>query len=135
MYNKPTTLVTANIYRNFLTEKFLLVIYEKWTKKYREIVIELQQDNSPFHIKPKKPGLLATSRTTGLDILLVCNPTKPPELNFLNLVFLKSIQYLKHTKTPRKAGQLVTTVKLSFEQIHKSKLNKTFLTTQKAMYM
>ena len=126
-------LVTAEVYRNFLTGKFLPAISEKWPRNYREIVIKLQQDNVPAHIKPDNPTFLTTGGTAGLYIQLVWHTPKIPDLNVLDPVLFNSIQSLQHTKTPRNTDQLIRAIRESLEQLHSSNLNNIFLTIQKVI--
>ena len=80
MVTKPITPETAGVYHTSLTEKVLPAISENWTRNYRDIVIRLQKDNAPVHIKLDDPAFCVTSRTTGLDIQLVYHPPQQPIL-------------------------------------------------------
>ena len=86
----------------------------KVANKLQYVVIKLQQDNSPDHIKPDDTAFFDTYHTTGLYIQLVFQSHNIPGLNVLDLIFFNSIQSLQYTNTPRSTYQLIISVQESF---------------------
>ena len=107
MVTKLITSVTADVYHNFLTEKSLTVISENSLRNHRGVSIKLQQYKVPVHIKLNNLVICATSRTTGLEIHLVCQPPNRPTLNFIGLLLFNSVQYLHNTKATRNIGHII----------------------------
>ena len=74
-------------------------------------MINIQQDNSVPHIKEGDPDLVAASRASGLEITLYLQPTNIPDLNVLDMGYLKSIQPLQYNIPPSNVDKIIQAVK------------------------
>ena len=95
--------------------------------------MKIQQNNTRPHVSPNYPSFVEASQDTGLDTRLVFHPPNSPNINVLDLVLFKYIQFLQHTNAPSNIYDMVTVVKESFQKVQSNKLNNTFFTLQKFM--
>ncbi|KAM0898928.1 hypothetical protein ACQ4PT_021640 [Festuca glaucescens] len=92
MVTKLVTSVTKDVSREWLVNKVLPAIKEKWPVAERGRTIYIQQDNAKSHIDPNGPIFLAAATADGWDIRLVCQPPNSPDLNILDLGFFADLQ-------------------------------------------
>lgn len=82
--------VNKNRYREFMIQKVIPAIREKWPCRNRDIVI--QQDGASSHIAEDDPAFVAAA-TEGLwNISLLTQSPKSPDLNVLDLSFFRALQ-------------------------------------------
>ena len=122
---KPLS-VTKQVYCQFMVEKVIPAIKEKWPAGVARNV-RIQQDNAPSHISVDDPEFLAAATADGWNILLYCQPPNSPDTNVLDLGFFAAIQSLQHQKSCRNIQELVTAVNDAFEEFEPDRLNKVFL--------
>jgi hypothetical protein len=125
--------VTAEVYREFILNKVLPAIDEKWPECHRGMTINIQQDNARPHIAPNDPAFLAAVEGMNMNVRLVCQPPNSPDLNVLDLGYFNAIQSLQQTKRCKTIDELVKVVNDSFLELHPELLNKVFLTLQTVM--
>jgi hypothetical protein len=118
-------------YRNFIIEKLLPAIDQKWPD--RNSLIKIQQDNAKPHIAPDDETFKRAVLTLGLNIELTQQPANSPDTNVNDLGFFASIQSLQYTKVPKNVDELIAAVQEAYEDYPSSKLNKVFLTLQTCM--
>mmetsp|Transcript_991 Transcript_991/g.1748 ORF Transcript_991/g.1748 Transcript_991/m.1748 type:complete len:220 (+) Transcript_991:3956-4615(+) len=131
LVKKALASVTNIEYRQFILEKVLPAIEEKWPRNHQRI--RIQHDNAKPHIRNDDPQFQEAIRRSTFDIQLTSQPANSPDLNVLDLGFFNSIQSLQHQSAPRTVDELITIVQDSFQQLHHSTLNNTFLTLQTCM--
>ena len=131
---KPLIAVTRDVYRQFLCEKVIPAIGEKWPVCHRSVCIKIQQDNAPPHLIPANdPQFQAAVAATGLSICLVNQPPNSPDTNILDLGFFNAVQSLQHQKNTNTIPELVKAVEDSFNEQDRITLNKVFLTYQQCL--
>jgi len=85
------TSVKKDTIRQFLIEKVLPAIKEKWPAQERGLPIFIQQDNARTHIDVNDPAFVQAAQADGWDIRLTCQPQNSPDLNVLDLGFFAAI--------------------------------------------
>jgi hypothetical protein len=125
--------VTADMYREFLLDKVLPAIDEKWPQCHRGMAIKIQQDNARPHITGQDAAFLARVAIMELNISLIQQPPNSPDLNVLDLGYFNAIQALQQQQRQTSIYGLVDAVSISFANLHQTTLNKVFLTLQKVM--
>jgi DNA-binding Lrp family transcriptional regulator len=99
METKPLN-VKRQVSREFLIEKVLPAIKEKWPLEDRWSPIFIQQDNAKTHVLPNDPEFLEAAARGGWDIRLVCQPPNSPDTNILDLGLFAALQSLFQKKSP-----------------------------------
>ena len=120
-------------YRQFIIEKLLSAIKEKWPSNASDCTIKIKQDNARPHISLMDVEFRNVVKAIDLNVQLVCQPPNSPNMNVLDLGFFNAIQSLQHKAAPRNIDELIWAVYESFEALHWSNLNDIFLTLQKVM--
>ena len=87
LVTKAMTSVKKDTIRQFLIEKVLPAIKEKWPAEERGLPIFIQQDNARTHIDVNDPAFVQAAQADGWDIRLTCQPPNSPDLNVLDLGF------------------------------------------------
>jgi hypothetical protein len=98
---KSITSITRDVIRDFMINKVLHAIREKWPREEISQLIFIQQDNAPSHLEVNDPVFCEAAKQGGFDIRLIGQPPKSPDMNILDLGFfraIQSIQYKKHVK-------------------------------------
>jgi hypothetical protein len=131
MVTTPIASVTSAVYRQFIIEKVLPAIEEKWPRNHQRII--LQHDNAKPHIKNNDREFQEAVGRSMFDIELISQPANSPDLNVLDLGFFNSIQSLQHQYSPRTIDEMIDAVGDSFLRLHYSVLNNNFLTLQTCM--
>lgn len=127
------TSVTKEVSRDFLVNKVLPAIKEKWPAEERGIPIFIQQDNAKTHIDVNDPAFVQAAQVDGWDIRLVCQPSNSPDLNVLDLGFFAAIQALFHRGTPNNVEQIVDRINKAFQEYPADRSNRIFITQQSCM--
>ncbi|KAG7346706.1 hypothetical protein IV203_005775 [Nitzschia inconspicua] len=134
MVMKPLPNITKEVYRQFICEKVIPAINEKWPRCHRSVPIKIQQDNAKPHlIREDDPLLVAAIAATGMHISLLNQPPNSPDMNVLDLGYFNAIQSLQHRTDTTSIPALVKAVEDSFAELDYAKLNKVFLTLQKCL--
>jgi hypothetical protein len=98
---KPITSITRDVIRDFMINKVLLAIREKWPREKINQLIFIQQYNAPSHLEVNDPVFCEAAKQGGFDIRLIGQPLNSLDMNILDLGFfraIQSIQYKKHAK-------------------------------------
>ena len=122
--------VDKKVMREFIIDKVLPAIVDAWPEKDPGEVIFIQQDNAKPHIFPTDPDFLAAVAKIGLDIRLIQQPARSPDLNVLDLGFFNSLQSITNRLTPKTLQDLIKGVLEEFQAYDATKLNKIFLSLQ-----
>ena len=126
--------VNKEVYKQFIIEKVIPAIKDKWPHCHRGTPIRVQQDNAKPHlIAEDDPDLAQAITATGLDIRMVKQPPNSPDTNVLDLGYFKAIQTLQYRKRTETIPQLVKAVEDSFVELNPTTLNKVFLTHQQVL--
>jgi hypothetical protein len=99
---KQITSITRDVIRDFMINKVLPAIREKWPREEINQPIFIQQDNAPSHLEVNDPVFCEAAKQGEFDIRLIGQPPNSPDMNILDLGFfraIQSIQYKKHGKT------------------------------------
>jgi hypothetical protein len=98
---KSITSITRDVIRDFMINKVLHAIREKWPREEISQLIFIQQDNAPSHLEVNDPVFCEAAKQGGFDIRLIGQQPKSLDMNILDLGFfraIQSIQYKKHVK-------------------------------------
>src|SRR3954471_6502390 len=125
--------VTRPVCRDYLINKVIPAIQDKWPDEDVGTTIFIQQDNARPHVLPNDAGFLEAVQQTDLDIRLLQQPPNSPELNVLDLCFHRSLQSLTDSRAPMNIQELVHGVEEEFENYDAHKLFKSFITLQAVM--
>jgi len=74
LVTKAMTSVTKEVSRDFLVNKVLPAIKEKWPAEEKGLPIYIQQDNVRTHIAVDDPAFVQAAQADGWDIRLTCQP-------------------------------------------------------------
>jgi len=127
------TSVTKDVSRDFIVNKVLPAIKEKWPTEERGMPIFIQQDNAKTHIDVNDPEFVQAAQADGWDIRLTCQPPNSPDLNVLDLGFFAAIQTLFHKGSPNNVEQIVEMIHKAFQEYPVDRSNRIFLTQQSCM--
>ena len=133
LVTKDMTSVKKDTIRQFLIEKVLPAIKEKWPTEERGLPIFIQQDNARTHIDVNDPAFVQAAQADGWDIRLTCQPPNSPDLNVLDLGFFAAIQALFQKSTPNNIDKIVDKVEKAFQEYPNERSNRIFLTQQSCM--
>ncbi|XP_045831165.1 uncharacterized protein LOC123922494 [Trifolium pratense] len=133
LVTKPITSITKEVSRNFLINKILPAIKEKWPRDSIRETIYIQQDNAPCHVPINDPLFCRAAAEGGFDIRLICQPPNSPDLNVLDLGLFSAIQSLQQTEVARSVNELIQVVQQAFDNYSSIDSNKVFLTLQASM--
>jgi hypothetical protein len=86
---KQITSITRDVIRDFMINKVLPAIREKWPREEINQLIFIQQDNTPSHLEVNDPVFCEAAKQGGFDIRLIGQPPNSPVMNILDLGFLE----------------------------------------------
>ncbi|XP_050875169.1 uncharacterized protein LOC127078783 [Lathyrus oleraceus] len=130
---KPITSITKEVSRNFLINKVLPAIKEKWPREHAMETIYIQQDNAPCHVSIDDEEFRKAASEGGFDIRLSCQPPNSPDLNVLDLGFFNAIQSLQQKEVSKSVDELIEVVQNSYDNFSSKQSDKIFLTLQSCM--
>uniref|UniRef100_A0A8I6X107 Transposase n=1 Tax=Hordeum vulgare subsp. vulgare TaxID=112509 RepID=A0A8I6X107_HORVV len=122
--------VTRHVCRQYLINKVIPAIQDKWPDDDEGTTIFIQQDNAKPHVLPNDEGFREAVEQTDLDIRLIQQPPNSPEFNVLDMCFHRSLQSLTDCRAPINIRELVQGVEEEFENYDAHKLFKSFITLQ-----
>jgi hypothetical protein len=128
----PAFSVTKNKYQEFMVNKVIPAIKDKWPDCNRNIVI--QHDRAPAHIRVDDAEFVAAA-TTGLsNISLELQPPKLPDINVLDLSFFCALQAARwRQESARTIDGLIQQVYDAFEEFDPQKIDFGFIALQMCM--
>jgi len=117
------------IYCEFLTEKVLPAIKEKWPDRNQNISV--QQDGASIHIFEDDEEFQALARNGNWNIKLSNQAPKSPDTNVLDLSLFHSLQSKQwQTEPARNIDEMIVQVERVFNDFDPSKIDCAFLTLQ-----
>jgi hypothetical protein len=124
--------VTMNKYLEFMVNKVIPAIKDKWPDRNCNIVI--QQDGAPAHIRVHDAEFVAAA-TTGLwNISLELQPPKSPDIYVLDLSFFCALQAAQwQQESARTIDGLIQQVNDAFEEFDPRKIDFGFIPLQTCM--
>ncbi|XP_062201321.1 uncharacterized protein LOC133903865 [Phragmites australis] len=125
--------VTKDVSRDYIVNKLLPAIKEKWPVEEHGTPIFIQQDNAKTHIAVDDPEFIHAASSDGFDIRLMCQPPNSPDVNILDLGFFAALQALFHKSSPCGVEDIVAKVLQAFDEYPVESSNRIFLTHQSCM--
>ena len=107
---KPIAHITRDVIREFMIQRVLPAIREKWPMEDIHKPIYIVQDNAPSHLEVNDHLFCEAARQDGFDIRLICQPPNSPDFNILDLGFFRAIQAIQYRKSARTVQELVPIV-------------------------
>ncbi|KAE8769257.1 hypothetical protein D1007_59166 [Hordeum vulgare] len=126
--------VTRPVCREYLINKVIPAIQDKWPDDDDGETIFIQLDNAKPHVLPNNETFLEAVEETDLDIKLMQQPPNNTDLNCLDLSFHNSLQSLTDCRSPTNIQELIQGVEEEFENYDPHKLYNNFITLQAIMF-
>jgi hypothetical protein len=134
--NRPRgTIITRTVpvnkvrYRQFMIEKVVPAIKDKWPDRNRNIVI--QQDGASSHIEEDDADFVAAATQGIWNISLETQAAKSPDLNVLDLSFFRALQsHQWRSGFANTMDELILQVQRAYDAFEPRKLDFAFLTLQ-----
>ena len=119
-------------YRELLLQKVFPAIMTKWPRGEwgrPNVIIRVQQDGAPSHIRPNDPALLQGLQQLGIHnkVLLYTQPSNSPDTNINDLGFFRALQSEYYKMTPGNAEQIIQCVQQAYNAYDKEKINRIWL--------
>ena len=95
---KPIAHITRDVIREFMIQRVLPAIREKWPMEDIHKPIYIVQDNAPSHLEVTDPLFCEAAKQEGFDIRLICQPPNSLDFNILDLGFFRAIQAIQYRK-------------------------------------
>jgi hypothetical protein len=123
---KPVSVTLAR-YREFLIEKVLPAIKQKWPGQNKNVII--QQDGASSHIKQDDEAFVAAATQDNWNITLLTQPAQSPDTNHLDLTFFRSLQSSQWDHGfANDIDGLITQVMRAYDEFPPRKMDFGFLT-------
>ena len=122
--------ITWDVYREYLIEKFLPVVKEKWPTRNGRI--QLQQDGAKSHILEDDMEFKEAVAEIGLNLTVFTQSPNSPDTNILDLGFFRAIQ-LFNDDCPANEEELIKLVEKAYGEYPYRKLNHVWLTLQSCL--
>ncbi|XP_040243902.1 uncharacterized protein [Aegilops tauschii subsp. strangulata] len=126
--------VTRPVCRDYLINKVIPAIQDKWPDDDEGETIFIQQDNAKPHVLPNDVDFREAVEQTDLDIRLLQQPPNSSDFNCLDLCFHNSLQSLTDCRSPTNIQELVQGVEEKFENYDPHKLHRSFITLEAVMF-
>ena len=124
--------ITRDVYHEYLIQKFLPVVQERWPTDNRRIW--LQQDGAKSHILEDDMEFKEAVDEIGLNLTVFTQSPNLPDTNILDLVFFRSIQSF-NDDCPANEEELIKLVEKAYGEYPMHKLNYVWLTLQSCLNM
>ena len=124
--------ITQDVYHEYLIQKFLPAVKEKWPMCNRRI--QLQQDGAKSHILEDDVEFKEVVDEIGLNLTVFTQLPNSPDTNILNLVFFRAIQSF-NDDCPANEEELIKSVEKAYGEYPYRKLNHVWLTLQSCLNM
>jgi hypothetical protein len=119
--------------REYMLQKVIPAIIDKWPDEDEGRTIWIQQDNAKPHILPNDTEFLKAVAGIDLDIRLMQQPPNSPDMNVLDLCFFRSLQSSTDNSAPKTIKELIENVEQEYNNYEVDKLARSFLTLQSCM--
>ena len=124
--------ITHDVYREYLIEKFLPAVKEKWPTCNARI--RLQQDGAKSHILEDDVEFKEAVEEIGLNLTVFTQSPNSPDTNILDLGFFRAIQSF-NDDCPANEEELIKSVEKAYGEYPFRKLNRVWLTLQSCLNM
>ena len=125
---KPES-VNKSKYKEFIIEKVIPAIKQKWPGKNRNVII--QQDGASSHLHDDDPDFVDAATAGNWRITLRTQPAQSPDCNILDLGFFRSLQAMQFDEGfALNTNGLVDQVLEAFQNFHPIDLDNTWVTLQ-----
>uniref|UniRef100_A0ACD5XP25 Uncharacterized protein n=1 Tax=Avena sativa TaxID=4498 RepID=A0ACD5XP25_AVESA len=125
--------VTRDVMREYLCQKVIPAIQERWPDEDVGRTLYIQQDNAKPHLLPSDEVFRQVVAETDLDIELIQQPPNSPDMNVLDLCFFRSLQSLTDSRAPTSIKELIEDVEEEYHNYDVDKLARSFITLQYCM--
>ena len=122
--------ITQDVYREYLIEKFLPAVKEKWPTRNGRI--RLQQDGAKSHILEDDMEFKEAVAKIALILTMFTQSLNSPDTNILDLGFFRAIQ-LFNDDCPANEEELIKSVEKAYGEYPYRKLNRVWLTLQSCL--
>ena len=124
--------IMRDVYREYLIEKFLPAVKEKWPTCNARI--RLQQDGAKSHILEDDVEFREAVEEIGLNLTVFTQSPNSPDTNILDLGFFRAIQSF-NDDCPANEEELIKSVEKAYGEYPWRKLNSVWLTLQSCFNM
>ena len=124
--------ITRDVYREYLIQKFLPAVKEKWPTRNERI--RLQQDGAKSHILEDDVEFKEAVDKIGLNLTVFTQSPNSPDTNILDLGFFRAIQSF-NDDCPANEEELIKSVEKAYGEYPYCKLNHVWLTLQSCLNM
>ena len=121
-----------DVYWEYLIQKLLPAIKQKWPMNYRRI--QLQQDGTKSHILDDDKEFKEVVDEIGLNLTMYTQSPNSPDTNILDLGFFRAIQSF-NDDCPANEEELIKSVEKAYGEYPLRKLNHVWLTLQSCLNM
>ena len=123
-------LINRDVYREYLIQKLLLAVKEKWPRNNARI--RLQQDGAKSHILEDDVEFKEAVQQIGLNLTVFTQAPNSPDTNILDLGFFRAIQSANDA-CPDNEEELIKSVEKAYGEYPWCKLNFVWLTLQSCL--
>ena len=123
-------LTNRDVYREYLIQKLLPVVKEKWPRNHARI--RLQQDGAKSHILEDDVEFKEAVQQIGLNLTVFTQAPNSPDTNILDLGFFRAIQSFNN-ECPDNEEELIKSVEKAYGEYPWCKLNFVWLTLQSCL--
>ena len=123
-------LIDRDVYREYLIQKLLPAVKEKWPRNNAKI--RLQQDGAKSHILEDDAEFKAAVQQIGLNLTVFTQSPNSPDTNILDLGFFRAIQSFNDAM-PENEEELIKSVEKAYGEYPWCKLNFVWLTLQSCL--
>ena len=124
--------ITREVYHEYLIQKFLPAVKEKWPTCNRRI--RLQQDGAKSHILEDDVEFKEVVDEIGLNLTMFTQSPNLPNTNILDLGIFRAIQ-LFNDDCPANEEELIKSVEKAYGEYPYRKLSRVWLTLQSCLNM
>ena len=124
--------ITRDVYHEYLIQKFLPAVKEKWPMCNGRI--RLQQDGAKSHILEDNVEFKEAVAEIGLNLTVFTQSPNSPDTNILDLGFFRAIQSF-NDDCPANEEELIKSVEKAYGEYPYRKLNHVWLTLQSCLNM
>ena len=124
--------ITRDVYCEYLIQKFLPAVKEKWPTHNGRI--QLQQDGAKSHILENDVEFKEAVDEIGLNLTVFTQSPNLPDTNILDLGFFRAIQSF-NDDCPANEEDLIKSVEKTYAEYPYRKLNCVWLTLQSCLNM
>ena len=124
--------ITQDVYHEYLIQKFLPAVKEKWPTHNGRTW--LQQDGAKSHILEDDVEFKEAVDEIGLNLTMFTQSPNSPDTNILDLGFFRAIQSF-NDDCPANEEELIKSVEKAYGEYPYCKLNRVWLTLQSCLNM